>query len=170
MAVRHPYCRSGSIPRSLDAPDQSYHEPQRRIVITPRPPPLLTRRRFLVGIIAATGLYTWRLEPTWIEYVFRDLPIANLPPALAGKILIQLSDTHIGPQVDDAYITTVFKAITALNPDIVIHTGDLISYAGPKTIEQARPSLRRFSTRETGHLCDSRKSRLRPKLVRASGR
>jgi len=102
---------------------------------------LLTRRRFLTGLIAApvlAGLYTWRVEPTWVEFVPRDLPIANLPPALAGKTLVQLSDIHIGPQVDDDYIAGVFAQVAALNPDLVVHTGDLITYAGPKTLGQAR--------------------------------
>lgn len=104
-------------------------------------PPLVTRRRFLTGIIAApvlTILYTWRVEPTWVEFVHRNLPIANLPPSLSGNTLVQLSDIHIGPQVDDNYIAGIFAKITSLAPDIVVHTGDLITYAGPKSIEQAR--------------------------------
>jgi predicted MPP superfamily phosphohydrolase len=102
---------------------------------------MLTRRRFLTGILAApvlAGLYTWRFEPSWVEFVRRDLPIANLPSALAGKTLVQLSDIHIGPQVSDDYIASVFAQVTALKPDVVVHTGDLITYAGPKTLEQAR--------------------------------
>ena len=101
----------------------------------------ITRRRFLTGLIAApvlAGLYTWRVEPTWVEFIRRDLPIANLPPALAGKTLVQLSDIHIGPQVDDDYVVGVFAEIATLNPDLVVHTGDLITYDGPKTLEQAR--------------------------------
>ena len=92
----------------------------------------------MVSAPLLVGLYTWRVEPTWIEIVSRDLPIANLPQALIGKTLAQLSDTHIGPQVDDDYITRVFSQVNLLNPDIVVHTGDLISYAGHKTIEQAK--------------------------------
>lgn len=114
---------------------------------------LLTRRRFLTGLIATTGLtvlYTWRVEPTWVEFVRRDLPIANLPPSLAGKTLVQLSDIHIGPQVDDDYVASVFAQIAALNPDIVVHTGDLITYAGPKTIDQARTLLATFPRGKLG--------------------
>jgi uncharacterized protein len=107
----------------------------------------LTRRRFLFGIIGApllTALYTWRVEPTWVEFVRRDLPIKHLPPALAGKTLVQLSDTHIGPQVDDDYVADVFQRVAALRPDFVVHTGDVITYAGPQMLQQAHAVLRSF--------------------------
>jgi predicted MPP superfamily phosphohydrolase len=115
--------------------------------------PLLTRRRFLEGLLAApvlAGLYTWRIEPGWVEFVRRNLPIANLPPTLAGKTLVQLSDIHIGPQVSDDYIASVFAQVTALKPELVVHTGDLISYAGPKTLEQARAVTAGFPRGQLG--------------------
>lgn len=108
---------------------------------------LLTRRRFLTGLITApvlAGLYSWRVEPTWIEFVRRDLPIAHLPPALAGKTLVQLSDIHIGPEVDDDYVTGVFSAVSALRPDIVVHTGDLVTYRGEPTFSQTQRLLTNF--------------------------
>ena len=107
----------------------------------------ITRRQFLgtlASASAAVGFYTWRIEPTWVEFVRRDLPIANLPPALAGKILVQLSDIHIGPQVDDDYVTGVFARVAALKPDLIVHTGDLITYAGDRTIAQAKALLAGF--------------------------
>ena len=65
------------------------------------------RRRFLrkglgstVALAAGTGLYTWRIEPHWVEFVERALPIANLPAALVGRTLVQLSELHVGPRVD----------------------------------------------------------------------
>ena len=81
------------------------------------------RRRFLwkglgstVALAAGTGLYTWRIEPHWVEFVERALPIANLPPALAGRTLVQLSDLHVGPRVDDDYVIGVFDRVRALAP------------------------------------------------------
>jgi len=107
----------------------------------------ISRRRFLLGAAAApvlAGLYAWRIEPHWLELVRRDLPVANLPAALHGKTLVQLSDLHIGPQVDDDYLGETFLRVADLRPDIVVHTGDLITYHGPDVLDQARRLLEIF--------------------------
>jgi predicted MPP superfamily phosphohydrolase len=94
----------------------------------------ISRRRFLQGVAGAgglsiaTGLYTWRIEPHWLQIVERPLPVADLPPALEGRTLAQLSDLHIGPRVDDDYLLSVFERVRALAPDIVVYTGDFTSY------------------------------------------
>lgn len=97
-------------------------------------PAWMNRRTFLrvggavAGLGFGTGMYTWRVEPHWLEIVERPLPIRNLPESLAGCRLIQLSDLHIGPQVDDAYILNTFQRVKELSPDIIVYTGDFISY------------------------------------------
>jgi predicted MPP superfamily phosphohydrolase len=93
----------------------------------------VTRRQFLrltaLGAAAAgTGVYAWRLEPHWIEVVRRTLPVRGLPQRLAGATLMQISDVHVGLQVDDAYLIDVFQRVADLAPDIVVLTGDLVSY------------------------------------------
>jgi predicted MPP superfamily phosphohydrolase len=93
---------------------------------------MLTRRQFLMltGGAAASGvgLYTWRVEPHWLEVVRRPLPIRGLPAALAGKTLAQISDIHVGPRVDDGYVIETFKRLAALEPDIIALTGDFVSH------------------------------------------
>lgn len=96
----------------------------------------MDRRRFLqlsalattASAAAGTVGYTLAVEPHWLEITTRDLPIAKLPAALDGARLVQLSDLHIGPQVDDAYLLESFARIRALAPDIVVITGDFISH------------------------------------------
>jgi uncharacterized protein len=90
-----------------------------------------SRRRFLwrglgstMALAAGTGFYTWRIEPHWVEFVERPLPIAHLPAALVGRTLVQLSDLHVGTRVDDDYVTGVFDRIRDIAPDIVVFTGD----------------------------------------------
>jgi uncharacterized protein len=92
------------------------------------------RRRFLTvattGAAAAVGLYTWRIEPHWLEIVRRPLPVRGLPPRLAGRTLVQVSDVHVGPRVSDSYVLDAFARVAALQPDLVLFTGDFISYHG----------------------------------------
>ena len=91
--------------------------------------PRLTRRRFLaaLGGAALLGLYTWRVEPHWVEVVHRDMPIPNLPDHLVGKTLVQLSDLHVGPRVESAYIQHSLRLVNQLRPDLVCITGDFMT-------------------------------------------
>src|SRR5262245_19072511 len=104
----------------MDSPD----------VDRPNLPMKITRRRVLkaaaatAGLTFATGLYTWQVEPHWLQIVERDLPIANLPSSLVGARLAQLSDLHIGPSVADSYLLETFARVRALAPEIVVYTGD----------------------------------------------
>lgn len=98
-----------------------------------KPARLLSRRRLLkvwgsfFGAGAALGLYTWRIEPHWVQVVARDLPIRGLPPSLDGRTLLQLSDLHIGPVVDTDYITRMMSLASSLEPDMIAITGDFMS-------------------------------------------
>jgi uncharacterized protein len=111
----------------------------------------LTRRRFiwktgaaLAGSAVSTGLYTWRIEPHWVEVVERPLPVAQLPSALAGKRLVQISDLHVGLRVDDGYLMAALDRVRALRPDILVITGDFVSYWGAGTFPQLDRVLSRL--------------------------
>jgi predicted MPP superfamily phosphohydrolase len=107
-----------------------------------QPRSIVSRRRFVrlaaLGAItgAATGLYTWRVEPHWIEVVRRDLPIANLPDGLDGQTLVQISDLHAGPRVDDGYLRDAFTIVNGLDPAIVVITGDFMTCSGGEQIDR----------------------------------
>jgi predicted MPP superfamily phosphohydrolase len=91
----------------------------------------LSRRRFFklsLASTAVTGLYAWRVEPHWVEFVPRPLPIKGLPRDLIGRTLVQLSDLHIGPLVDDDYLRHTFDRVSELRPDFVVMSGDFVSY------------------------------------------
>jgi predicted MPP superfamily phosphohydrolase len=76
-------------------------------------------------------VYATRIELHWLEIVRRPLPVAGLPAALAGRALLQISDLHIGRRVSDAYLARVFERATALAPDLVVYTGDFVSWYPP---------------------------------------
>jgi predicted MPP superfamily phosphohydrolase len=103
-----------------------------------------TRRQALKALAAAgsgtlaLGLYTWRIEPHWLQFTYPVLPISGLPHELEGRTLAQISDLHVGPRVDDAYIMQSLRRVQELAPDFVVFTGDWITYRGPRQFEQLR--------------------------------
>ena len=92
-----------------------------------------SRRTFLLACgstLAGAGgvaLYASEVEPHWLEFVTHLLPIRGLPAALAGKTLMQISDVHV-TVADDDYVIESFRRAAALAPDIVVFTGDFITW------------------------------------------
>ena len=74
------------------------------------------------------GSYTFLIEPHWLEVVRRPLPLKGLPPALAGRTVAHLSDIHVGPLMSDDFVIETFRRVAALKPDVVVITGDLMSW------------------------------------------
>jgi uncharacterized protein len=55
-----------------------------------------------------------------------DVPIADLPAALDGFTIAQLSDLHVGPTIRRERVEAIVRAVNALRADIVAVTGDLV--------------------------------------------
>jgi len=85
------------------------------------------------------GIYTWQIEPHWVELVRRPMPLPNLPPSLVGRTVLQLSDLHVGPRVDSGYLIETLQEAARLTADLVVLTGDFISYrSSAQFVELAR--------------------------------
>ncbi len=101
-----------------------------------------TRRKFLKGSLILggagllTGLYAWQIEPFWLEFVERKLPIKHLPPQLKGARLMQISDLHVGNRFNRQYLIDSLTEAKAYNPDIVVYTGDFINYESAEQFDQ----------------------------------
>lgn len=109
----------------------------------------MKRRNFIkksiLGILGTgflSGLYSWKIEPFWLEFVQKKMPTNNLPTNLIGKKLMQLSDIHIGDRFDYTYIIDSFKKAQKLNPDFVVYTGDFVSYDSEKQLNQLKEVLK----------------------------
>jgi uncharacterized protein len=88
--------------------------------------------------------YTVGIEPHWVQIVERTLPIAGLPVELRGTHLVQISDLHVGPRVDDEYLVETFGRVDELRPDILVITGDFLTYRherGDAQFDQLRAVL-----------------------------
>lgn len=110
----------------------------------------MKRRKFLAasGTLLAsgllTGVYAWQIEPHWLEFIHLKMPVKNLPEKLSGKTLVQISDIHVGPMVNDSFLKKSFNKTTQLMPDFVVYTGDYIHYNGIETLIQLREMIPYF--------------------------
>jgi len=96
----------------------------------------IKRSLFIGGAGLLTGLYAWQIEPFWLEFVQQKMPIQFLPPELNGLKLIQISDMHVGNRFDRQFIIDSFIEAQALNPDIVVYTGDFVHFESSEQFGQ----------------------------------
>ena len=82
----------------------------------------------LLGLGLLSGFYSWQIEPFLLEFVTLKMPLQNLPDALKGKTVMQISDVHVGNRVDSNYLIKSFKKAKKYKPDFVVYTGDFIHY------------------------------------------
>lgn len=108
----------------------------------------MKRRKFLktlAGFGAAgflTGMYSWQIEPFWLEFVKVPMPLPNLPDELVGKTIMQLSDLHVGNRFSRQYLMESLVEAKAYQPDFVVFTGDFVSYETEQQFEQLREVIK----------------------------
>lgn len=105
----------------------------------------MERRKFIkntilgsAGLGLVTSLYTWQIEPFWLEFVHVKMPIKNLPKNLIGKTVMQISDIHVGNKFNYQYVIESFEKAKLLNPDFVVYTGDFVSYEDEEQLTQLK--------------------------------
>jgi predicted MPP superfamily phosphohydrolase len=109
----------------------------------------MKRRKFVkntllssAGIGLLAGLYSWQIEPFWLEFVHVPMPVQYLPENLIGKTVMQISDMHVGNRFDYQYIIDSFEKAQLLNPDFVLYTGDYVSYENKTQLEQLKEVMK----------------------------
>ena len=96
----------------------------------------LKRMFYLGGATFLAGMYAWQLEPFWLEYVRVNMRVKNLPDHLKGKKLFQFSDLHVGNRFDWQLLIDSFQEAQEMKPDIVVYTGDFVSYENEEQFTQ----------------------------------
>ena len=90
-------------------------------------PPLAAPSAQAVPLLAAAATLWGLVNARRTARVKRvDVPIADLPPALQGFSIAQISDIHVGPTVKRPYLQAIVDRVNALAPDAVAITGDLV--------------------------------------------
>jgi len=55
-----------------------------------------------------------------------QVPLERMPAGTPPFTLVQLTDVHVGPTIGRAFIERVVATVNALEPDVVVITGDLV--------------------------------------------
>lgn len=107
--------------------------------------PKLSRRSFLkiIGILAgetilvgAGGmLYSYQLEPGWVEVTHVNLKLARLGKAFDGFRLMQISDIHMGGWMNPEHFAYVIKLALAQEADLLALTGDFVIHYGGRPVK-----------------------------------
>ncbi|RJF97344.1 metallophosphoesterase [Noviherbaspirillum saxi] len=84
-----------------------------------------------------------------------EVPIDNLPEALHGFTIAQISDIHVGPTIKRGYLDAIVDRVNTLQADAVAVTGDLVDGSvrnlAPHTAPLARLAARHGAYFVTGN-------------------
>ena len=112
--------------------------------------PSISRRGFLAACGAApmggAGFYGVYVEPERLRIVEYTVPVRGLPAKLDGLRIAHVSDTHYGPFVTARYLEGVVAHMNALEPDMVLLTGDYV-HKTPRSIHVGIGLLGGFRSR-----------------------
>jgi predicted MPP superfamily phosphohydrolase len=75
-----------------------------------------------------------------------DVPIQNLPLALHGFSIAQISDVHVGSAIQKEYVQAIVDAVNGLHPDLIAVTGDVVD-GSVGDLESHTAPLARLSAR-----------------------
>lgn len=71
-----------------------------------------------------------------------EIPISNLPVALNGFTIVQLSDIHVGRTIRKDYVDAIVDKVMTLDTDIVVITGDVVDGSVPDLQRHTAPLSR----------------------------
>jgi predicted MPP superfamily phosphohydrolase len=80
-----------------------------------------------------------------------EVPIDDLPRALEGFTIVQISDIHVGPTIKRNYVDAIVEAVNRLKPDLIAVTGDVVDGSVAQLSAHTQP-LSRLSARHGAYL------------------
>jgi predicted MPP superfamily phosphohydrolase len=109
------------------------------------------RRYFFKTATAAAGaapflgvMYGFAAERLNYQVLRVDIPISNLPAALDGMTIVQLSDIHMSGYMPRAQVRRAVDMANDLGANLAVVTGDFITGAGDP-LEECVEEIRRLS-------------------------
>jgi len=131
---------SKAIPNPEDSPEDSPEDMSRRLFLA----------RASAGIaVAGTGsaVFIGRANVSGeITTPEVEVVLERLPKAMDGFRIVQLTDVHIGPILDQKFLRGLVEKTNAMKPDLVVITGDLVD-GTPRIIGKEVAELGKLNSR-----------------------
>jgi uncharacterized protein len=80
-----------------------------------------------------------------------EVPIDDLPRALEGFTIVQISDIHVGPTIKHNYVDAIVEAVNRLEPDLIAVTGDVVDGSVAQLSAHTQP-LSKLTARHGAYL------------------
>jgi predicted MPP superfamily phosphohydrolase len=77
----------------------------------------------LTVVVTLAGLVIARGRPRIVDV---DIPVTDLPKALHGFSIAQISDVHVGPTIKRGFVEAIVALVNGLKTDLIAVTGDLV--------------------------------------------
>ena len=92
----------------------------------------------LAAAATVTVLGAWNARRT-AAVVRVEVPVTDLPEALHGFTIVQISDIHVGPTIRGGYVQAIVNRVNRLDADMVAVTGDLVDGSVAELAEHVAP-------------------------------
>jgi hypothetical protein len=89
--------------------------------------------------MTVVGLIIARRRPAVVEV---NIPVIDLPPALHGFSIAQISDVHVGPTIKRGFVEGVVRRVNDLKADLIAVTGDLVDGSVQQLASHTAPLAR----------------------------
>ncbi len=99
-------------------------------LLSPKNSSQLIERLWDVWCIASlVGIWPRFIEPSLLTVSRLTIPLPMLPKELEGLKIVQFSDLHYSPHMEKKFLEKVRRRIMQQKGDIIVFTGDLLSYS-----------------------------------------
>lgn len=80
----------------------------------------------LLGLSGGSYFYAREIEPSLLTITEESISSPQIPPVFSQFKIVQFSDTHLGFHYSLEQLNKLISKINALNPDLILFTGDLV--------------------------------------------
>ncbi len=98
-----------------------------------------------VGTLSGTGAYGYLYGRHDLEITTATVPVAGLPPALAGLRIGLMTDIHRSQLVAHADVARAVTALTSQRPDLIVLGGDYVTWGDRRYVAPSADALSSLS-------------------------